>query len=188
MTGKQIAITLASLVVAVILTVFGFKVVCNVDSSEIVVLQELDGDMEVWSTAGWRYQGFGKITRYPKSQEYTFEHQEDEKGVITGTKGCLPIRYNDKGSAVISGNLSWDMPIDTKQVLVLHNKYASAQAVENRVVKPAVNRAIYHSGPLMSSKESAGQRRGELIKFIKEQATTGVYKTTSREVEEDVGA
>jgi len=184
MTPKRIALLVTSLIVMGVVTILGFKVVCNVDDTEIVVLQELDGDMEVWSTAGWRYQGFGKVTRYPKSQEYTFQHQEDDQGTVTSTKECLPIRFNDKGKAVISGNLSWDMPTDPEQVLALHSKYRNSEGIENRLVKPAVNRAIYHSGPLMSSKESAGQRRGELIRFIQDQAIQGVYKTVSREVEE----
>ena len=99
MSVKQIAILVASAITILVVVILGFKVLANVDSNEVVVLQELDGDMEVWTTAGWRYQGFGKITRYPKSQEYTFLHQEDEKGTLTGTKGCLQIRFNDKASA-----------------------------------------------------------------------------------------
>ncbi len=62
------------------------------------------------------------------------------------------------------GTLSYDLPSDEATMIKLHNKFRSMEGIENRLVKPAVVKAIYNSGPLMSSKESAGQGRSDLIR------------------------
>ena len=45
-----------------------------------------------------------------------------------------------------------------------------------------MEKAVYMTGPLMSSKESYAERRNDLIFFIDDQASRGVYNTTTKEV------
>jgi regulator of protease activity HflC (stomatin/prohibitin superfamily) len=79
--------------------------------------------------------------------------------------------------------------MDDVTLVTLHEKYRGMEGVEERLIKPAAIKAIYNSGPLMSSKESAGKRRGDLIEYISDQATRGVYKTNQRKDEtEDLTA
>lgn len=183
MTPKQIALLIGSIITIVILVVIGTQALTTVDADEIVVKQSLSGEMTVWTSPGWKWQGFGKITRYKKSDQFDFSATKDDKGNAANCKNCIPTRFNDQGSANIGGSLSFDLPLDEKTMLELHNKFRSMDGIRGRLVKPAVIKAVYNSGPLMSSRESAGKRRSDLIQYIQDQATRGVYKTTSREEE-----
>ena len=155
----------------------------EVGSDEIVVAQTPSGNMEVWDTPGWKFALFARTTTYQKSDQFHFMHQKDDAGKLVSTKDCISTRFNDQGSADICGTLSFDLPTDHKTMLELHNKFRSMSGIVNRLVKPAVVKSVYNSGPLMSSKDSAGQKRSDLIRFIQDQATRGIYKTTSKKEE-----
>jgi hypothetical protein len=55
------------------------------------------------------------------------------------------------------------------------------EGIVQQLVRPAIERSVYLSGPLMSSKESAAERRADLLSLIEDQVTNGVYKTQTRE-------
>lgn len=154
----------------------------NIDANEIVVHQDfVSGEIVVWRKPGINYKGFGRIKSYPKSDEFRFLAEKDAKGDITSTKDCLQTRFNDKGRAVICGQVSFDLPLDDAMMRELHEKYGNIEGVKERIVKATMVKAIGSSGPLMSSQESAGQRRGDLLTYMQDQATQGIYKTMEKE-------
>src|ERR1019366_8333576 len=73
------------------------------------------------------------------------------------------------------------MPSDKESIIAIHKQFGSADAVEDMVVGKTLDSAIYFSGPMMSSTESSGSRRGELIQYIDDQATHGIYVTEAKE-------
>lgn len=180
---------IVAIIGGVLFTVFAvIALICmltSVEAGEIVVKQSVSGELTAWNTAGIKFQNFGSLTTYLKSDEYTFRATKDKDGKVTSTKNCMSIRFNDQGKAWICGQLSFDLPTDEVTMLKLHEKYRSLEGIEQRLIQPAVIKSIYNSGPLMSSRESAGQKRGDLITYIREQATRGVYKTKSIETEVD---
>lgn len=189
MTPTRILIAVASGLVLLCLIVFGLVAWENVDSSQIVVHQDFtSGELTVWDDAGMHYAGMGNTKAYDKSSEFKFlARKARQEGDPDDTSNCFPTRFNDKGKAWVCGQLSFDLPTDAEQVKVIHSKYRSLEAVRERIVLPSISRAIFNSGPLMSSKESAGSRRGELLTFIQDQATEGVYVTKTVEVEVEDG-
>lgn len=74
------------------------------------------------------------------------------------------------------------MPLSGEALLPLHVKYGSQEAIEKQLVQTVVNKCIYMTGPLMSSKESYAEKRTSLIYYIEDQITNGVYKTLQKEV------
>ena len=155
------------------------------ESNEVVVLQAFfSGESKVWRTAGLQFSGLGTIKSYPKSEEFRFLAQKDDKGHVVSTKDCIQTTFNDKGIGWVCGQVSFDLPTDDKLMVLVHQKYGSIEAVKDRIIKASMVKAVSYSGPLMSSKESTGQRRGDLITYMQDQATQGIYKTT--EVETDV--
>ena len=50
--------------------------------------------------------------------------------------------------------------------------------------RPLIEKSIYLTGPLMSSKESYADRRNDLIFYMEDQITNGVYKTRSKDVKD----
>jgi hypothetical protein len=151
----------------------------NLDAHEIMVVQSpVDGTLTVYTDPGVKYQGFGKVTRYPRRAQYTFEnHGKDD----TNAK---KIRFNDGGHALLSGAVSWEMPLKPEAIINIHKTFGSAEGVQDAAVAKMIDSAVYLAGPLMSSTESSGERRSELLNAISDQAEHGVYVT--RVVEKEV--
>ncbi len=147
----------------------------NVDADEIMVVQDVyDGDLHWYTTAGYKPQWFGKVTKYHKRSQFWFSSQTDQGSDVDQS---IQVRFNDKGHANISGSLAWEMPIDEEHLVMLHTKYGSQLAIAQQLVRTVVEKAVYMTGPLMSSQESAAERRNELLQFIEDQVANGVYRT-----------
>jgi regulator of protease activity HflC (stomatin/prohibitin superfamily) len=74
-----------------------------------------------------------------------------------------------------------ELPLESKAIIALHTNFGSQEAIEHELVKTVLQKAVFMSGPLMSSKESYAEKRNELINYIEDQASHGVYKTTQRD-------
>lgn len=174
-TTKQVVkvITIvASVLFAIVLT---FKLFANLDAHEIMVIQSpFSGNLATFTTPGVKWQGWGKITKYPRRKQYSFTREgEDDYS--------KKIRFNDGGHASLYGATSWEMPLSREKIISAHQTFGSAEAIEQQAVAKMIDAAIYLSGPLMSSTESSGERRSELVQYINDQAQNGVYVTTVKE-------
>lgn len=150
----------------------------NVPADQIVVIQSpISGDLTWYTTPGLKWQGLGKVTSYNRSFQYWFSRNSDQG---KGKDESLETRFNDGGHAKISGSVRVDLPLTPEQLTALHIRYGSQEALEKELIRPTFERAVYMSGPLMSSAESYSDRRNQLIFFIEDQATKGVYKTSTR--------
>jgi regulator of protease activity HflC (stomatin/prohibitin superfamily) len=157
------------------------QMVENLDANDLMVLQSpIEGNLSTYTEPGVKWQTFGKVTKYPRRSEYRFTNAKD----MAADSGPKKLRFNDGGHADLSGAISWEMPLEPEAILKIHKKFGSAQAVEQQVVARMVDNAVYLAGPLMSSTESSGERRAELVQHINDQAENGVYVT--RNVEKEV--
>jgi hypothetical protein len=71
---------------------------------------------------------------------------------------------------------------DPKNLTEVHMKFGSIKTLEAQLVATIVNKSIYMTGPLMSSKESYAEKRNYLIQYVEDQIQNGVYKTISKEI------
>lgn len=156
----------------------------TVGADEIVVKQGwLDGKLEVWTEPGVKCQCLGTITKYKRSSQFMFaESVQGEDGKPTSDTS-LKIRFNDGGHAQVSGGMRYELPTAPDKMLALHRTYHSQQTVERDLVAQVVTKAVYLTGPLMSSKESFAERRADLINYISDQVAHGVYHTKVEQVE-----
>jgi|JI9StandDraft_1071089.scaffolds.fasta_scaffold11186_5 regulator of protease activity HflC (stomatin/prohibitin superfamily) len=153
----------------------------DVDAGEIVVIQDpFDGDLHVYTQPGWQWQGFGRATHYRKSNQFWFSAPKEEGE----PNRAIDVKWNDGGHASISGSVRYDMPTDDKAIIALHSTFGSQESIENALIKTNIEKAIYMTGPLMTSKESYAEKRNDLIFYIEDQASRGVYKTSQTEVKE----
>lgn len=164
----------ATILILIMVTIC--KLWVTVDAKEIVVVQYPNGTLEVYSAPGIKWQGFGSITRYKKSFQYWFSKKDDNDG-----SQPIKVRFNDGGHADLGGSCRIDLPLDEKSMIVLHTKYGSQETIERALVRTVIEKAVYMTGPLMSSKESSNTKRTDLINYISDQAEFGVYRT--RQVE-----
>jgi len=171
--------TIAKIVGLIVCLIIGFSMASNVGETvgagEIAVMQDpIDGDLHVRTQPGFYYQNFGKVTHYKRSDNYWFNKSE-------GIDQSITIRFNDGGHAQLSGSLRYELPSDPEHIKKLHLIYGSQDAIEKSLLRTIIGKAIYMTGPLLSSKESYAERRGDLIGFIDDQIVSGVYKTYQKE-------
>lgn len=89
----------------------------------------------------------------------------------------LKLRFNDGGHANVSGVVSWEMPVDHDHLIMIHRKFGNIKSVEQQIIRPTLESAAYTSGPLMSSTESAAEKRNLLLQYMQDQAKNGTYQT-----------
>ena len=173
--------------VMMLIVLFGgisiFKMFEHLDATHLMVIQFPRGELEVYTEPGIYVQWYGLVTKYPKRAQVWFSARSDQ-----GKKAddALPIRFNDKGKATMSVGISWTMPLIKAQVLKLHTNFGSTDAIEKQLVETVVQKAVYAVGPLMSSQESAAERRNDLFQYFEDQIQNGVYKTeTVQEKQKD---
>jgi regulator of protease activity HflC (stomatin/prohibitin superfamily) len=141
--------------------------------------------LNVYTEPGPHWQGFGKVTYYPRQAQYSFcstSNGKTEALCDNANSTAKRLRFNDGGHANLNGFVMWEMPTDAKSIIEIHKRFGSADAVQNRAVAKMIDGAVYLAGPLMSSTESSGARRAELVQYINDQAENGVYVTHSENI------
>lgn len=148
--------------------IWAYNALEQVDADEIVVIQSLiEGKLDWYTTPGIKWQNWGRVTRYQKLSAFDFD-----------TK----VMFNDNGNGMMRGKLQVELPLDVERLTLLHTKYGSQEAIEQSLIKPSVEKAIYFAGPLMSSKESSVDRKSDLIRYVVDQIEHGVYQTAQETV------
>ena len=156
------------------------------DAKDIMVIQYPTGELKVFTEPGPHAQWFGKVTVYPRQSQYSFCSTVAGAGNETkcpgATSGAERVRFSEGGHALLTGAVNWEMPLDTESILKIHKKFNSEEAIESMAVGKMLDSAVYFSGPLMTSTESSGARRGELVNYINDQAMNGIFVTESKQV------
>lgn len=179
MTSKQIFI----LAVAIVLLIIGVASIRSlvevVDSNEIVIIQAINGNLTFATSAGPWGQWFGTTERFKKREQLWFTTMSDK------SDRSMKIRFNDNGHGNIYGSIAWTMPTDPKCLTKIFQQYRTQEAIENQLIKTVTEKAVYMSGPMMSSTESAAERRNELLQLIEDQVKNGVYLTHTVQTEQE---
>jgi regulator of protease activity HflC (stomatin/prohibitin superfamily) len=173
---------IAALIILIVAVVVGYPFVGGifetVDAGEIVVRQGfLDGNLTFWKDSGPKLQWWGKVTHYKKSSQYWFSSKNDQGPVADQS---IKLRFNDGGHGQLSGSIRYTLPVDDASLKLLHERFGSQDAIDQSLIRTVMEKAVYFSGPLMSSTQSFAERRNDLIGFIEDQAVNGIYKSSSR--------
>lgn len=171
--GRVVAVMI-TLLFAIAASIIVPQLFTNVDAKEVVVIQKPSGDLEVITDPGWKWQGMGKITRYSRRDQFSFSSTTDQGKAVDES---IQTRFNDGGHANISGTINWAMPLSATQVIRLHKDFGSTNAIEQQLMRTAVQKVIYNVGPTMSSTESSAEKRPDIPKFIDDQLVNGTYLT-----------
>ncbi|MCI4667608.1 MAG: SPFH domain-containing protein [Bacteroidia bacterium] len=158
-------ITIGGIVILVILTVLpliSFRVLERNDSGKTLVMQYPTGEVSVYLAPGIKGQWFGKSTNYDKEGDYEFEKR---------------IRFNDGGRATIVGSFRYKLPEDEVMMKKIHASYPTEEVLKRSLIGNVVDKAVYTTGPLMSSKESSSEKRNDLLVYIEDQAENGTFLT-----------
>lgn len=186
--GVEFSFPIWKLALMAALLVFGVfiipNIVENLDASHVMVIQSPASGQLTWHTEpGIKWQGFGTVTKYPRRSQLWFSDAEGQ-GENKEKDNPIKIRFNDGGHADISGSIAWEMPLNSDALTLIHKKYGSAEALEHQLLRTVVEKSIYMTGPLLSSKESYAEKRNDLLRYIDDQITGGVYRTETTSVKE----
>ena len=173
-------------VTAIICGVFAIICLCllgsvgeDVKNERIVVNQyPFSGKMAYWTEPGFRWQWFGHTTEYYKTQQFWFGGK-DVEGESHGTP--IKVIFNDASVGYIYGSLRVVLPTDVEHLKLIQTAYNGMDRLMNDLVAQNVVKVIYASGPLMSAFESYAEKKNDMVAYITDQLTYGVYKTTVRE-------
>jgi hypothetical protein len=137
----------------------------------MVVIQSITGKLNIYSTPGLKMRDFGNVTVYEKNNQYSFSGKEDS---LQEDNSSIGIRFNDGGTAKLSGSALWILPSDPKSIRIIHNFYGSQKEVERRLIRASLEKAAGFTGLLMSTKESLTTRRSEMIDSIFNKSSKGL--------------
>lgn len=176
---KKITLIALSVIGLILLISYSGRMFEEVEAGEVCVIQHpVSGELDVITTPGTYAQYLGKATHYKRRTQIWFSKMNVQGDT---SDQSIKIRFNDGGHAQLSGSVSMELPLDTKSIITLHTSYGSQEAIEHDLVTTVIEKAVFMSGPLMSSKESYAEKRNDLIGYIEDQASHGVYKTTQRD-------
>jgi hypothetical protein len=130
------------------------------------VQNPITGKLSFHTSAGIKWQGFGKISKYDKRSIFQFKKQ---------------VRFNDAGHAVMTGSVQFDMPIDNAHLSLVQSKFGTEEAIKKQLLETVVNKCLYMTGPMMSSKESYAEKRSYLINYVEDQISNGIFKTIAKD-------
>ncbi len=150
----------------------------------MIVQSLFDGELTIHTTPGPKWVGMGKTTKYSIRDKVWFIDDTEQHAVPKDAKGqpSFPIMFNDGGDAKVNGSIDYELPLDTTNLLSLHARYRSQEALENSGIRPTIAKSVYVSGPLMSATESYAARKNDLLASITDQTLNGIYRTRSSEV------
>lgn len=173
----QIIVVAAILGIATILTAGWW--VEEVYPDDITVIQApVTGHLDWYTSPQWAWQGFGTVTTYKKRNTVSFDTKN------TG----LSIRFSDGGHATMFGSVQFAMPVNSKSLNSIHSAYRGNDVVVANLLKTVLNKSVYLTGTLMTSKESYSEKKNDLIHYVTDQMQNGVYRTrqTTKWVKDEI--
>lgn len=171
-------------IIAIVLAIASSTILETNEAGYLQIKQAaITGDMTCRLEPGTYFQNFGDIFTYPEAETYFYTAD-----IASGESKdqSLPTRFNDGAQARVSGSLRLLLPKDCEKLTLIHRKFHSKQGVMDKLVEPALRKALFTAGPHMSSAESYAERRGEFAWLIEDQLVNGTILTEKKlEKQED---
>ncbi|MBN2508837.1 MAG: hypothetical protein JXB03_01125 [Spirochaetales bacterium] len=140
----------------------------------------LSGKMTVRTEPGVYNQFFGRITEYQFSDMYYFS-----KSVLEGGGGeesnPIQVRFNDGGTAMVSGSIKFKLSRRIEDQLELHEDFKNYDAVKQDLVRQVVMESLMQTATLMKAEESYSSRRSEFTALAEQQIRDGILDTEYEE-------
>jgi regulator of protease activity HflC (stomatin/prohibitin superfamily) len=139
------------------------------------------GSMTVIDTPGSYLRLFADVHTYQVSDMHYFS-----KSKLDGGDGAesdpIHVRFNDGGTADISGAIKYRLPIDPVKRLRIHQDFKSYDALKHDLIRQTVAEAMMQTATLMKAEESYSTRRSEFTSLVEDQIKNGIYDVTAREI------
>lgn len=178
---KSYVATVVVVFLSVTLIGLSGKLVEYLPADEVMMIQYPNGSLRACTEPGYYPQWFGQATKYKRRSQFWFALDQNAADMNSQS---LKIRFNDNAHADIAGSLNWEMPTQESALIELYKSYGSQDKITKELIGQQTNKSIYMTGSLMSSKESAAEKRPELLNYLEDQIQNGVYRTQNRTITE----
>src|ERR1035437_1111245 len=158
---KLIGLAVAGLVTILILATVSRELFSTNDQGYYQIKQAaVTGDVTVHDKSGTYFRLFGNITTYHVSDMYYFSKNDIDGG--SGVESDpIDIRFNDGGTAKVSGGIKFRLPPDPDNQMLLHRDFKSYERVKHDLIRQTVAEALMQTATLMRAEESYSTRRSE---------------------------
>ncbi len=140
----------------------------------------ITGKISVHDKPGTYMKLFGTITTYQISDMNYFS-----KSTLEGGSGeesdPIKVRFNDGGTADISGSIKFRLSLQEKDQMLLHQDFKNYDKVQSDLVRQVVTEALMQTATLMKAEESYSSRRSEFTTLAEQQIRQGIFETESKE-------
>lgn len=139
--------------------------------------------MTVHGEAGTFLRLFGNVTTYQLSDMHYFS-KNDADGGPSDDEDAIKIRFNDGGTASVTGGIKFRLPTDPVKQLLIHSDFKSFERLKHDLIRQTVAEALMQTATLMKAEESYSTRRAEFGSIAEDQVVNGIYETETREFKE----
>lgn len=181
---KLIGLAVAGLVTVLLLTTVGKELFATNDQGYYQVKQAaVSGTVTVHNESGTYLKLFGTVTTYHVSDMYYFS-----KSDLDGGKGSesdpIDIRFNDGGTAKVSGGIKFRLSADPETQKQVHKDFKSYERLKHDLIRQTVAEALMQTATLMKAEESYSTRRSEFTSLVEDQVKNGIYETEAKELKQ----
>ena len=139
------------------------------------------GTMTVIDQPGSYLRLFADVHTYQVSDMHYFSKSNLDGG--SGDESSpIHVRFNDGGTAEVSGAIKYRLPIDPAKRLRIHQDFKSYDALKHDLIRQTVAEAMMQTATLMKAEESYSTRRSEFTSLVEDQIKNGIYDVTAREI------
>lgn len=181
---KLIGLAVGGLVAILILASVGRSVFTTNDQGYYQIKQAaVSGEVTVHNESGTYLRLFGDVTTYHVSDMYYFS-----KSDLDGGKGSesdpIDIRFNDGGTAKVSGGIKFRLSSDPETQKLVHRDFKSYDRLKHDLMRQTVAEALMQTATLMRAEESYSTRRSEFTSLVEDQVKNGIYETEAKELKQ----
>ena len=166
----------------IILVLIFCKSIIEVNNSGYYkVKQSIWGKMTTHTQEGPFFQNLGKITEYSLS-DMTYFSKHDEDGGKGEDAAAVKVRFNDGGTAEISGSIKYRLSTKYDDQIKIHRDFRSYKAIKQDLMRQVVTEALMQTATLMKAEESYNTRRSEFTEITERQIKQGIFETEADEL------
>lgn len=140
----------------------------------------ITGTMSVHDEPGMYGKFFGTITTYQISDMNYFS-KSDLEGGAGEAAAPIKVRFNDGGTADISGSIKFRLSLKEENQLLLHEDFKSYDKIQSDLIRQVITESLMQTATLMKAEESYSTRRSEFTAMAEEQIRRGIFETIAEE-------
>ncbi|OQY09825.1 MAG: hypothetical protein B6I28_02285 [Fusobacteriia bacterium 4572_132] len=176
---NKIAIMIVVLVV--LLVTLSNQIIGKNDAGFYQVKQSaIAGKMSVINTPGMFLRWFAKLTTYQISDIQYFSKSSLDGGKRDSTNP-IEVRFNDGGTAKVSGSLRYKLSLKPEDQLKIHEEYRADDVIKDSLIRQIITEALLQTSTLMKAEEVYSTRRSEFTAIAEAQIKEGIYDTYTEE-------